>query len=187
MTTYQPNLFNFTGYLGFTASTGGYDDNHSIKNVVIYTQMPPSYAGNPQAFCPYDTVQLGGPTNPTYSYTWSPPNGLSNTNSAAPLLHLANTTNDSVLYKYYVRTGFGYNPGCASIDSVTVKVYPNPAVNFTMPKICLNDAVGQFYDSSYTADAETLPFTYNWNFGDPNGSSPGNTNSSCLLYTSRCV
>ncbi len=27
--------FNFTGYLGFTASTGGYWDNHSIKNVII--------------------------------------------------------------------------------------------------------------------------------------------------------
>ena len=50
--------------MGFTASTGGFDDNHSIKNVIIYTQMPPSFAGNPlnpPAFCPSDTVQLGGP------------------------------------------------------------------------------------------------------------------------------
>jgi PKD repeat protein len=178
VTAYQPNLFNFTGYLGFTASTGGYDDNHSIKNVIIYTQMPPSFAGSPQAFCPYDTVQLGGPANPTYAYTWSPPAGLSNSTSADPFLHLTNHSDTSVFYKYYVRTGFGINPGCASIDSVTLKVYPNPAVNFTMPKICLNDAVGQFYDSSYTADAETLPFTYNWKFGDPNASSPGNPNSS---------
>ncbi len=66
------------------------------------------------------------------------------------------------------------------MDSVTVKVYPNPTVNFTMPKICLNDAVGQFYDSSYTADGETLPFAYQWNFGDPNASPPGNPNNSSL-------
>jgi hypothetical protein len=37
--------FNYSGYLGFTASTGGYSDNHSIKNAVIYTEMPPSEAG----------------------------------------------------------------------------------------------------------------------------------------------
>jgi CHU_C Type IX secretion signal domain/PKD domain len=61
-----------------------------------------------------------------------------------------------------------------------VKLYPNPTVNFTMPKICLNDAIGQFYDSSYTADAETLPFTYNWYFGDPNASPPGNLDYSNL-------
>jgi Bacterial lectin/CHU_C Type IX secretion signal domain/PKD domain len=180
LTAYQPHEFNFTGYMGFTASTGGYDDNHSIKNVIIYTQMPPSFAGNSQAFCPYDTVQLGGPGNPTYTYTWSPPTGLSDTTSPAPFLHLANNTSDSALHKYFVRTGFGTNPGCASVDSVTVKLYPNPTVNFTMPKICLNDAIGQFYDSSYTADAETLPFTYNWYFGDPNASPPGNLDYSNL-------
>jgi PKD repeat protein len=180
ISTYQPNLFNFVGYMGFTASTGGYTDDHSIKNVIIYTQMPQSFAGASQAFCPYDTVQLGGPGNPTYTYTWSPPMGLSDTTSAAPFLHLSNNSDDSALHKYYVRTAFGDNPGCSSVDSVTVKVYPNPAVNFTMPKICLNDAVGQFNDSSYTGDAETLPFTYSWNFGDPNALPPGNPNYSSL-------
>jgi hypothetical protein len=180
LSTYQPNLFNFIGYMGFTASTGGYTDVHSIKNVIIYTQMPPSFAGSSKTFCPYDTVQLGGPPNPTYTYAWSPPTGLSDTTSSAPFLHVGNNTSDSALYKYYVRTGFGYNPGCTSVDSVIVKVYPNPTVNFTMPKICLNDAIGQFVDSSTTGDAETLPFTYRWNFGDPNASPPGNPNFSNL-------
>ncbi len=180
ITTYQPNLFNFIGYMGFTASTGGYTDVHSIKNVIIYTQMPPSFAGGSKAFCPYDTVQLGGAANPTYTYAWSPPTGLSDTTSSAPFLHLSNNTSDSALHTYYVRTAFGYNPGCASVDSVTVKLYPNPTVNFTMPKICLTDAIGQFDDSSYTGDAGTLPFTYNWNFGDPNATPPGNPGHSTL-------
>lgn len=180
LTSYQPNIFNFTGYMGFTASTGGYNDNHSIKNVIIYTEMPASYAGPAQAFCPYGTIELGGPANPAYTYVWSPSNGLSDTTSAAPYLTLPNTTSDSALHTYYVRTAFANNPGCTSIDSVTVKVYPNPTVNFTMPKICLNDAVGQFYDSSYTEDAETLPFTYQWNFGDPNASPPGNPDNSTM-------
>lgn len=31
---------NFQGYFGFSASTGSHTDNHSIKNVSIYTDMP---------------------------------------------------------------------------------------------------------------------------------------------------
>jgi PKD repeat protein len=180
LTDYEPNQFNFTGYMGFTASTGGFYDNQSIKNVIIYTEMPVPYAGPPQAFCPYDTIQIGGPVNPLYIYAWSPPLGLSDTTVSAPLLHLSDTTSDLALHTYYVRTAFADNPGCSSVDSVTVKVYPNPTVNFTMPAICVSDVVGQFYDSSYTQDSETLPFTYLWSFGDPNASPPGNPNSSTL-------
>jgi PKD repeat protein len=180
LSAYQPNRFNFVGYMGFTASTGGYNDVHSIKNVIIYTQMPPSFAGSSMSFCPYDTVRLGGPPNPTYIYSWSPPTGLNDTTLSAPLLHLSNASGDSALHTYYVRTSFNNNPGCASEDSVIVKLYPNPTVNFNTPKICLNDAIGQFYDSSYTGDSETLPLTYLWNFGDPNASLPGNPDNSTL-------
>jgi gliding motility-associated-like protein len=178
-TTFTQPLFNFKGYLGFTASTGGYTDNHSIKNVVIYTQMPPSFAGNDTAFCPAGTVQLGGPANPGYAYAWSPGAGLSDTSSSAPFLHLPNNSSDSELHTYYVQTAYSNNPGCASRDSVVVKVYPDPKVNFNTPKICLNDAVGQFYDSSWTTDGETLPFTYNWRFGDPNAG-PADPDNSTL-------
>jgi gliding motility-associated-like protein len=178
-TTFTQPLFNFKGYLGFTASTGGYTDNHSIKNVIIYTEMPPSFAGNSVSFCPAATVQLGGPATPGYTYAWSPGAGLSDTSSSSPSLHLPNNSSDSELHTYYVQTAFSNEPGCASRDSVTVKVYPNPTVNFTMPKICQNDAVGQFYDSSWTDDSETLPFTYNWRFGDPNAG-PGDPDNSTV-------
>lgn len=178
---FEPNSYKFAGYMGFTAGTGGFYDNQSIKNVIIYTQMPVPFAGPAQSFCPYDTIKLGGPINPQYVYAWSPPVGLSDTTIAAPLLHLSNPPNDSAaFYTYYVKTAFADNPGCSSTDSVTVKVYPNPTVNFTMPKICLNDALGQFYDSSYTYDPETMPFTYVWRFGDPNASPPGNPDWSTL-------
>ncbi|HLY68098.1 MAG TPA: PKD domain-containing protein, partial [Puia sp.] len=158
--------FTFTGYMGFTASTGGYTDRHSIKNVIIYTQMPPSFAGTSVSFCPYDTVKLGGPSNPAYAYTWSPSTGLNDTSLSSPLLHLSNDSSNAQFHKYYIQTSFNNKPGCSSIDSVVVKVYPNPKVNFITPKICLTDAIGQFYDSSYTGDNTTLPFLYQWNFGD---------------------
>ncbi|HTS45061.1 MAG TPA: PKD domain-containing protein [Puia sp.] len=177
--------FNFAGYLGFTASTGGYTDNHSIKNVIIYTEMPPSFAGNNVNFCPYDTVQLGGPSNPSYTYLWSPSTGLNDPSLSSPLLHLSNDSSRSQLYTYYVRTSFNNKPGCTSIDSVVVKVYPDPKVNFITPKICLTDAIGHFYDSSYTNDSTTLPFSYEWNFGDPNAQPSNPDNSSAQNPTHR--
>ena len=170
--------FDFSGYLGFTASTGGYSDDHSIKNVIIYTQMPPSIAGNDQGVCPNDTIQIGGPSDPTYLYSWSPSAGLSDSTISSPyLLNTSNNSDSSQLHTYFVKTSFKNNPGCASADSIVIKIYPNPKVHFTTPSICLTDAVAQFYDSSYTHDPATLPFTWLWNFGDPNAL-PGNPNSS---------
>jgi gliding motility-associated-like protein len=169
--------FNFTGYMGFTASTGGYTDRHSIKNAIIYTEMPPSFAGNSLSFCPYDTVKLGGPSNPTYAYSWSPSTGLNDSSISSPLLHISNDSGNSQFHTYYIKTSFSNKPGCSSIDSVTVKVYPDPKVNFITPKICLTDALGQFYDSSYTGDNTTLPFLYKWNFGDPHANAGDPNNS----------
>jgi Bacterial lectin/CHU_C Type IX secretion signal domain/PKD domain len=178
LSSYTPSPVNFTGYMGFTASTGGYTDDHSIKNVIIYTQMPSSYAGNPVSACPGGAAQLGGPPTDTgYSYAWSPATGLSDTTASAPVVRLPNNTPDSQIYKYYVRTTFTHSSGCPSVDSVLVKVFPNPKVHFTMPKICVSDGVGQFYDSSYTLDSETLPFSWLWYFGDP-AAGPGNTDTS---------
>ena len=163
------HTFDFPGYLGFTASTGGSNDNHSIKNAIIYTQMPPSIAGNNKSFCPYDTIQIGGPeNNPDYVYSWTPAAGLNNPALSAPLLHVTGDPLNDSLLKYFVRTAFKENPGCSSVDSVQIKVYPNPRVHFIEPKICLTDAIAQFQDSTFTSDSTTLPFSYQWNFGDPN-------------------
>lgn len=171
--------FDFTGYLGFTAATGGYWDAHSIKNVIIYTDMPPSFAGKSPGFCSSDTVRLGGPSNPSYVYSWYPSTGLNDTSVSSPSLHLTNSSGDSQSFTYYVKTAYSDKPGCGSIDSVIVKVYPNPMINFKTPKICLTDAIGEFYDSSWTNDNTTLPFTYKWNFGDPTANA-GNPNYSVL-------
>ena len=174
--------FNFTGYLGFTASTGGSNDNHSIKNVIIYTDMPPSEAGGVNGelvTCAGQGVSIGTTTTSGYSYNWMPATGLSNSTIANPQVStdINSDTVQSLVYK--VQTSFTANPGCFSTDSIVITVRPKPKVNFIRPGICLNDALAQFNDSSYTKDAASLPFTHQWFFDDP-AASPANPNTSTL-------
>jgi PKD repeat protein len=174
--------FKFTGYLGFTASTGGSTDNHSIKNVMIYTDMPPSVAADvvPAAVCPYSPISLGTSSNASYIYTWSPAIGISDPKSSSPILQLNNSTDSVINAKYIVSTAFASNPGCSSQDSVVVQIRPRPTINFGLPDICLDDAFAKFTDSSYTKDANGLPFTYLWKFGDALHSSLANPDNSFL-------
>jgi gliding motility-associated-like protein len=158
--------FDYAGYLGFTASTGGYNDNHSIRNVVIYTEMPPSNAGITATVCPNTPVQLGAAANADYVYQWSPATGLNNANISNPVATANNITSTTQTLLYTVRTSFKINPGCSSTDSVDVKILPRPRVNFKMPDICLNDAQAAFTDSSYSGEPLLLPFKYFWKFGD---------------------
>jgi hypothetical protein len=134
-------FFNFSGYLGFTASTGGSTDNHSIRNVIIYTDMPPSEAGtNLTSTCNVINASIG--TSPTagYNYSWSPATGLSNSTIANPVVQLTNNSGSTLQQKYYVKTEFASNPGCYSTDSVLVQVNPLPAISFTAPltAVCTN-------------------------------------------------
>ncbi len=172
--------FTFAGYLGFTASTGGYTDNHSIKNVIIYTEMPPSLAaaaGATTAICPDGISQLGTANTPGYLYDWSPATGLSSTNISNPVVRLPNNTANIINQVFYVKTSFSNKPGCTSVDSVNIKVYPHPTVNFLTPEICLSDAKALFTDSSFTNEPSLFPFTYRWNFGD-SLATPANPNTS---------
>jgi len=176
--------FTFSGYLGFTASTGGFNDNHSIKNVMIYTDMPPSVAGGgvsgSVAFCPNNRVQLGTANNANYVYSWEPTQGLSNAAISNPSIQLDNITDSTLSNKYYVKTAFANNPGCYSVDSVMVTVHPAPKINFITPVICLNDAIAQFTDSTYSKEASAYPFAYQWNFDDAANAGSSNPNTSPL-------
>lgn len=174
--------FNFTGYLGFTASTGGSRDNHSIKNVIVYTDMPPSVAGGINGIasgCPDQTIQLGTTPNALYNYAWTPNTGIANTTIANPIVQLINNTDTIQTYQYFVRTSFQSNPGCYSSDSILIQVKPKPIINFGKPAICLQDALAKFTDSSFTRDPASLPFSYQWYFDDP-AATTGNPNISTL-------
>lgn len=159
--------FNFAGYLGFTGSTGGSNDNQSIKNVVIYTEMPPSVAGvAAHPVCPGDTVHLGTSATSGYSYSWTPATGLSSTTASNPVATAANTTGDVLYQKYYVKTAFTANPGCASADSVTITVNPAPQTDFTTPVICLPQGNTTISNKTSINDGTQNQLIYNWSFSD---------------------
>ena len=142
--------FNFSGYMGFTSATGAKDDNHSVKNVVIYTDMPASEAGANVTVCSGTAVQLGTTPDPANVYTWqvSPVAGAPAVTApgsiADPLVTLSNPTAQSISYKYLVGTAFATAPGCSSVDSVIVTVLPKVAIN---PSI---QVINQCTGSSYT-------------------------------------
>ncbi len=93
--------------------------------------------------------------------------------SNQPLSHIyANTGAYTV--KLTVVSSFG----CSSdLMSQLVTIHPVPAVDFSLPAICLNDVYAQFNDKSTIADGSEATFTYLWNFGDPNAD-PANPNTS---------
>ena len=116
---------NFTGYVGFTASTGALYDLHSIRNVTIYTNQAVSNAGMDATTCSSTGVTIGATPNPLNVYSWSPSNGLSSTTAANPMVTLPNTTGVPIIQTYTVTTSLATNPGlCPTTDQINVTIYP---------------------------------------------------------------
>ncbi len=138
---------NFTGYMGFTASTGGSSDQHSVRNVVIYTDQAASNAGGDISLCSNEIGQIGVTTNPNFIYSWSPAAGLSNTTISNPTVGLTNNSNSPITQVYTVTTSLASNPGvCPTTDQVSVTVYPNYSTNVST-SICNGDSI--LFNSNY--------------------------------------
>jgi gliding motility-associated-like protein len=123
---------NFNGYMGFTAGTGGANDQHSIRNVIIYTAQATSNAGLDVQTCPNDNVSIGVANNPAFSYSWFPAIGLSNANVSNPTVNIPNNTNLPITQTYTVSTTLTTSPGvCPTTDQVVVTVNPSFISNLT--------------------------------------------------------
>ena len=139
---------NFAGYMGWTASTGGSNDRHSIRNATIYADIATSNAGLDVSVCNGETAQIGSANNTNYIYSWTTAPGLSQNTISNPIVNLANTGNTPLSQTYTVMTNLSSNPNsCPSFDSVVVTV--NPLFNDTLSiSICQG--------ASYTLGTQTF-------------------------------
>jgi len=154
---------NFTGYMGFTASTGGATDQHSIRNAIIYTDQATSSAGNDVSLCSGEGATIGSTPISNYIYSWSPTTGLSNPSISNPTVTLTNNGNSPVTQIYTVSTSLASSPGaCPTTDQVNVTVYPNFNTNLNLA-ICSGD--------SYAFNGQNISTsgTYQGNFQSING------------------
>jgi gliding motility-associated-like protein len=137
-TTYN---VTFVGYMGFTASTGGSNDRHSIKNARIFADVAEANAGADITICSGQTGQIGSANNSNYVYTWSPANGLSSSTVSNPSVSLTNSGNSNLTQTYTVQTNLASNPNsCPVFDQVSVTVKPNHVYNINST-LCQGESI----------------------------------------------
>ncbi len=154
---------NFSGFMGFTASTGGARDRHSIKNVTIYTEQAVSEAGSDVEICSGQSVEIGTNSNPDYVYSWSPATGLSDANISNPTFTMENNGTESETYEFVVETSLVDDPGvCPTTDTVVVTVHPFPVSSFSLPnEVCFNDTIMISSEGTTSSTAN-----YEWSIED---------------------
>jgi hypothetical protein len=141
---------NMLGYMGFTASTGGSNDKHSIRNVRIFADIAVADAGPDVTICSGGSAQLGAANNPNYSYLWTGSN-LNSTSISNPTATLTNNTGAAITQTYSLQTNLSALPAsCPDLDEVIVTVNSIPLIQ-TTGAICSGQSFnfqGQTYSSA---------------------------------------
>ena len=187
--------FNFSGYFGFTASTGGSYDLQSIKDVIVYTNMPPSEAGTDKIMCSGESISIGTTPNLLYNYQWYPATGLSSATSANPQVTLVNNGNTPIVQTYFVSTSYSSGTGCPAIDSVKVTVLPAPdiTINTGSPFICSGNPASFWATTTNTAPNPVYQWMVNGSVVSTAGAffNPSTINNNdvitCILSGSSCL
>jgi gliding motility-associated-like protein len=119
------SILNFAGYIGFTSSTGGASDLHSIRNATIYTDQPFSNAGPDLTICAGDSATLGGNPVAGLAYNWLNASWLSDDSIANPSFLNINSTNLPLVYECIISAYDSVvGPLCPSYDTVLVTLLP---------------------------------------------------------------
>lgn len=116
----------FAGYMGFTASTGGANDKHSIKNVQIFADLPEANAGFDVTTCSGQEIQFGAVSDPNNSYSWNNVSLLDDPTVSNPTATITNSTSTPIVEQFIVETLITSNTGaCPDFDTVNVTILPD--------------------------------------------------------------
>jgi len=125
------NIFNGNSaiYWGFSATTGGSNNNQSIRFTNTSTFSPV----NDLVICKNDTVTINSPVT-TDNYLWSPNNSINDNTLQAP------NFNPSITTTYYFTGTNSY--GCFIKDTFQITVNDLPSVNAGADQtLCIGDSV----------------------------------------------
>lgn len=127
---------NFVGYMGFTASTGGSTDVHSVRDVTIYADIADADAGTDISICSGESVQIGSANNSEFLYSWNTAVNLSDSTLSDPVVTIENNSNSPLVQEFVVETILASNPNsCPVYDTVEVTVNPLQQTNL-IEEIC---------------------------------------------------
>jgi gliding motility-associated-like protein len=86
-------------------------------------------AGQDISYCSGGTTVLGATAEPGMTYQWTPSTGLSDANSAQPIVTTTNTGTAPITTTYTLTVTNVTDGGCTDADDVTVTILPNPTVS----------------------------------------------------------
>ncbi len=123
---------------------------------VISSPVPLAVAGMDTVYCSGYPVVIGATAQPNYSYSWSPPAGLSSDTISDPVVTHVNTSgvNDTLLF--VLTTGLF---GCFDSDTIQVVVKPSPVPDAGQDTTLCGG------DSLVIGTGPTPGYTYTWSPG----------------------
>ena len=119
---------------------------------------PVVYAGPDRNFCSGAVVPVGNVATPSWTYAWSPTNGVANPLSPYTTITLNNNSGVPTTSTYVITAS---NGTCILHDTINLTTLPTPSSMFTpLTQACANDTI----TVQYTGNANNTA-VYNWNFG----------------------
>ena len=140
-----------------TNATGCTDRDTVIITVV---NNPTANAGPDDYVCLGDSIRLGVPATPNYTYAWTPSAGLSSTTVAQPWF-TSFATGTSTFYVSV--TDISSTAMCTRRDSVLITILDTPTVSITPPSVTACEGSDVTLNSTTTGGAQ--PYTYAWSTG----------------------
>jgi gliding motility-associated-like protein len=155
----QVNFPSAGSYTVYLLLTDAFCSSDTTKQTITVADYPISNAGLATTTCSDQLANIGSPSTPGYTYSWTPSSFLNNPTIANPLASIPNFGSTDTLVKFIVTTTQGF---CSSKDSVLVTVNPVQLASFNRPGPQCE--LGNSYNFS-PSNAIVPGALFNWNFG----------------------